>query len=128
VVSSYRATVSREGKWWMIAISELGELTQARRLSEVEQLARELIAVSQDVPLSTVKVDIVMANVGKVTVDARVTHLREERAKALSAERAALSEASRLARELAAEGVPIRDIGTLLDVSFQRAHQLANSS
>jgi hypothetical protein len=128
VVSNYRATVSREGKWWMIAISELGELTQARRLSEVEQLARELIAVSQDVPLSTVKVDIVMANVGNVTVDARVTHLREERAKALSAERAALSEASRLARELAAEGVPMRDIGTLLDVSFQRAHQLANSS
>lgn len=111
----------------MIAVPELDELTQARRLSDVEQLARELIAISKDVPLSTVKVDIVMANVGKVIVDARVLHLKEERAKAQSAERAALDEASRLARELAAEGIPMRDIGTLLEVSFQRAHQLANS-
>jgi hypothetical protein len=29
-----------------------------------------------------------------------------------------------LARELADQKVPVRDIGSMLDVSFQRAHQL----
>ncbi|MDQ2838454.1 MAG: HicB family toxin-antitoxin system [Actinomycetota bacterium] len=126
-MNSYRANVSREGKWWMVSIPELGELTQARRLSEVELMARELIAVNLDVPLSTVQVDVALADVGQVALEQRVGHLREQRATAVTAELAIQAEAGRLAKELAAEGVPMRDIGTLLDVSFQRAHQLASS-
>ncbi|MGI8665259.1 MAG: HicB family toxin-antitoxin system [Jatrophihabitans sp.] len=126
-MSSYRADVSREGKWWMVSIPALDELTQARRLSEVEAVARELIAVSQDLPLSSVQVDVAIGNVGGIVIEQRVGWLREQRARALAAESAVQAEASRLAKELVVAGVPVRDIGTLLDVSFQRAHQLAGS-
>jgi hypothetical protein len=35
--------------------------------------------------------------------------------------------ASALAHEMADEGVPVRDIGEVLGVSYQRAHQLASA-
>ena len=52
-MKTYEVTVSRDERWWMVAVPELGGVTQARRLDEVERMAREYIAVSTDVPLST---------------------------------------------------------------------------
>ncbi|HWD82904.1 MAG TPA: hypothetical protein VG497_28580 [Kribbella sp.] len=57
-MKTYEVTVRREGRWWMVAVPELDGLTQARRLDEVEQVAREYIAVSTDVPLSKVAVEV----------------------------------------------------------------------
>ncbi|TCN51768.1 hypothetical protein EV641_109159 [Rhodococcus sp. SMB37] len=44
-MTTYRVNVTREGKWWMVAIPELDELTQARRIGEAEAMARDLIAL-----------------------------------------------------------------------------------
>ena len=38
----YTATVTREGKWWMVRVGGINGLTQARRLSEAELMAREI--------------------------------------------------------------------------------------
>lgn len=54
----YEVEVTREAKWWMVSIPEIDGLTQARRLSEVEQMAREYIAVTLDVRFSTVRVSL----------------------------------------------------------------------
>lgn len=126
--TTYTATVSREGKWWMVRIPELGGLTQARRLSEAGDMAREWIAVTLDVPLDDVAVDLAVAPVGGVDVAAQLDAIRRERDNAAALERDALERTASLAKALADENVPVRDIGAALGVSFQRAHQLVNSA
>jgi F0F1-type ATP synthase membrane subunit b/b' len=58
----------------------------------------------------------------------RAQRIKTDRVKAEQAEAAASELSRELARELAAAKVPVRDIGSLLDVSYQRASQLASPS
>jgi hypothetical protein len=126
-MKSYRVEVTRDGKWWMVSIPELDGLTQARRLGEVELMAREYIAVTTGTPLSDVTVDMTI-EVGDIhDAGAEAAHIRQEREEAARLEAQALAESKALAQRLAAEQVPVRDIGEILGVTFQRASQLVNS-
>lgn len=49
--------VTRDGKWWLISIPELGAVTQAREFSSVPTMAREVIALETGVALADVAVD-----------------------------------------------------------------------
>ncbi len=123
----YDVIVTREGRWWMVSIPEIDGLTQARRLSEAEQMAREYIAVTLDVRFSTVHVSVKLGKVGAVDhPDEYAQAIRARREEAGKLEREAAGQAAHLARDLAAAEVPMRDIGTMLGVSHQRAHQLAS--
>ena len=55
-MTTYTVSVPREGRWWIVRVPEIDQVTQARRLSEVTKAARELIAVTLGVPMSTVGV------------------------------------------------------------------------
>lgn len=124
----YRATVYREGRWWMVSIPQLDGLTQARRLSEAELMAREYIAVTLDVPIKDVAVDVHVESVGSVKdIETRLATIEAERQKAAELERQATADAAQLAKDLAAAQVPLRDVGSILGVSHQRAHQLVKS-
>ena len=125
---TYKATVTREGKWWMVAIPELDGLTQARRLGEAELMAREWIAVTLDLELSEVAVDVTVDKVADIKVGETLIEIKTTRARAAELELIARAETRELARDLAAKGVPVRDIGTILEVSFQRAHQLVTDN
>ena len=114
----------REGRWWAIEIPELGGMTQAVRLADVEGEARDYIAVTLDVAPSTVNVRVIMDD----TPHARRVQERSDRIRAARAQVQAIeTETAELVRELAKDGVPTRDIATLTGVSFQRVSQLANS-
>ena len=123
-MTTYAAHVTREGKWWMIEIPELDGLTQARRLSDVETAARELIAVTLDIPLSEAEVNITKEIVGLVDVSEQVRDLNAAKTELAALEKHVRHQQVGLARSLAQEKVPVRDIGTALGVSFQRAQQL----
>ncbi|MEN4420659.1 hypothetical protein [Mycobacteroides chelonae] len=56
---TYDIQVTRDGKWWMINVPEIDQLTQARNEGEVEEMARDLIAVHQDIPIEDVAVRII---------------------------------------------------------------------
>jgi hypothetical protein len=124
---TYKVNVTREGKWWMVSIPELDGLTQARRLSEAALMAKEYIAAALDVPTETVDVDIAIEKVGDMSgIQDSLRAIHADREQALELERHATMEASRLARALVDQHVPLRDIGTVLGVSHQRAHQLVS--
>lgn len=126
-MTRYTARVTRDGRWWMVSVPELDILTQARRISEIEKMAQELIAVTLDMPLSEVEVDLEVGRIGEVQcVSRRAQQIRAEQEHAKELERQSRTEAEQLARELAKADVPMRDIGTLLGVSFQRVHQLVH--
>jgi hypothetical protein len=120
----YNVTVTRDGRWWMIDIPELDGLTQARRLEDVEKTAREYIAVTTDVPLSSVQVQV-------TSVEAAGLNLVETKALAASMRsyRDALDRAlaelyHSAAMVLTKADVPVRDVSSVLGVSHQRVSQL----
>ncbi len=127
MTKTYAATVTREGRWWMVAIPEIDGLTQARRIDEAELMARELIAVSLGVALEEVAVTVTVESVGEVPVRSIVERIESDRRAAAELERGASRRAIQLAKQLAAENVTVRDVGSILHVSYQRAHQLTTA-
>jgi hypothetical protein len=124
-VSEYTASVRREGKWWMVDVPAISGTTQARRLSEAELMARELIAVTLDVPVDGVSVVVTIEAIdGLDDLADRIADIASRREQAASLDRQATREAAELAKALADLDIPLRDVGTVLGVSHQRAHQL----
>ena len=123
---TYKVTVTRDDRWWMVTVPELNgyvapggainmsDTTQARRLS-----------VTDSAP-SEVGIDVTV-NVDGVDVTARVAEAAAHRELAERYAATAAAEARDLARDLAARGVPVRDVGEALGMSFQRAQQLIAS-
>jgi hypothetical protein len=121
---TYQAVVSRSGKFWAVYVPDIDRWTQARHLRELDAMTEDLIEVTTG------------ANPGSFTVDydiqlpesvqqhlALAERLRSESTKA-QAEAAAQVRAA--ARELHDNGLPLRDVGRILGVSYQRAHQLVS--
>ncbi|WP_457149766.1 HicB family toxin-antitoxin system [Mycobacteroides abscessus] len=127
-MKTYNINVVRDGKWWMVEIPEIDGLTQARRISEIEDMARSFIAVDTNTPISEVAVKIAKVKVGDLgDVAPRARKIVAERTAAEAAAAAALEDLTALARALTEAQVPVRDSATLLDVSPQRVSQLSNA-
>ncbi len=124
----YKVEVTREGRWWMINVPEIDQLTQARRISEIVPMAESLIAVSTDQPLTDIAVRVVVIDVpGLGDVAARAAAIEDARNAATRAAEVAQHAAAEYARALARAGVPVRDTADLLHVSPQRVSQLATA-
>ena len=110
----------------MLYVPEVDRWTQARNLREIETMARDLIAVMEGVPTDSFNL-----HVDLITPEPVAAHLarsREFAEQAATARAAAAAESRAAARELHDVGVPLRDIGELLHVSYQRAHQLVTEA
>jgi predicted RNase H-like HicB family nuclease len=55
----YDAVVTRDGKWWMIEVPELGVITQALSENEVEYMVTDLIVAWLDVEPDTFSVNLI---------------------------------------------------------------------
>lgn len=136
---TYQVNVTRDGRWWMITVPELDgykdadgainltDTTQARRLSEVPSQALDFICTVVDKAPSEVdmRINISIDGIGDIT--ARAEKLSKDRELAESYAAAAQAEARELARDLAAHGVAVRDVGEVLGMSHQRAQQLISA-
>lgn len=121
----YTATARRDGPWWVVQCDQLpAAISQVRRLDQAAEIHQEAIAFVAGVPAGEVEVEVVADVPAGVTENLRrVATLRAEVA---SAELEARSLWSAAARELHAAGLTVRDVGTVLGVSYQRAHQLVS--
>jgi hypothetical protein len=133
----FKIEVTREGRWWMVHIPDIDGLTQARRLSEAETMAREYISLAKGIPVDDISIETAsvrmqqpefreLLDTARQIRDER-DHARGERARAQELESTATSHAREYAQLLTAYGVPVRDVATLLDISPQRVSQLTNS-
>ncbi len=124
----YDVTLSRDGRWWVVSIPEINGLTQAHSVKEARGMAREYIAVTEDIPQDSFDIRVTAATVGTVEHLSRILDdIRLERTRGEQIERAANERSRRLAKQLAAEKVTLRDIGELMGVSYQRVHQLVST-
>ncbi|MGO9149496.1 MAG: type II toxin-antitoxin system HicB family antitoxin [Acidimicrobiales bacterium] len=123
-MKTYTVTTERSGSWWAFSVPEIpGAHGQARRLEQVRDEARDVISMMLDAESDSFDVSL------SIKLDPRIEHALDE----AKAARKDLDSYQRVAQEklrLAAEqikevgGLSIRDIGSLLDVSFQRISQI----
>ena len=111
----------------MVEIPELDGLTQARRLDEVDRIAREYVAVTTDVPLSQVAVEISgMEVAGHDLLEAK-TLVDDLRRRAKQLDELVADLMREVASALTAADVPVRDVSSVLGVSHQRVSQLVQA-
>lgn len=126
-MKTYDIKIYRDGRWWMVEIPELDGLTQARRVTDADQEAIDYIAVTTDVAQSQVAVNVVSLVVDGVDLLAQERAIEELRTQSRQLEEELSAKMREVAKNMAKHQVPMRDIGEVLHVSYQRAHQLANA-
>jgi len=123
---TYTVKAVRFGGWWAIDVPEIkGVHTQARKLDNVEAMARDAIAVALDIAPDAFDVA-VSTELDEATLrlveDAQRT--REEAARAQARAAAALAVS---VEHMRVRGLTVRDTGRLLGLSHQRVAQVLTS-
>lgn len=120
---TYRVTAERDGRWWLVRVPEVpAAFTQARRLDQAEAMAREVIALLLDVPDDSF--DLRLDPVVPAEIAPDLAEARRLRAEAKQAAEQASERVRHAAHILADQGLTVRDIGSILGLSYQRAQQL----
>lgn len=125
---SYRVRADRSDRgWWIVRVLDMRHVvTQARRASEVEEMARDVIALLEDVPPNSFDIEVTYRVADELDSDiAEVRRLRREAEEMAVRSRTATADA---ARRLRAAGLSVREIGSLLGIAHQRAQQILAAS
>jgi hypothetical protein len=120
------ASCQRDGNWWFVEVNGLrGGFTQAKRLDQVEPMAREVISLLLKVPEDSFDVEVTPILPAGASLS--VANALRFRANSVAIQEKASLGLNLAATRLAALGLPIRDIGTILGVSHQRISQLLST-
>lgn len=121
------ALAQRSGSWWAVEVPEIpGLFTQAKRLDQVTEMVRDAAAALTGKPEDEFEVEIAV-HINE-PVDS-VVEAAKAAAKTLAEVQAKASDASRqAAATLSDEGLTVREVGEVLGVSHQRAHQLISAA
>ena len=122
----FTSIARKDGRWWVVQCEQHpGAISQVARLDQAQEHQREAIAFVANLPQETIVVTVRAVLDPAITLEIQAADkLREE------AESAAGLSATRrrhAALAMKAAGLTVRDIGTVLHVSHQRAHQLLNT-
>lgn len=121
-MKTHQVIVRPGEKYWILEIPGIG-FTQARTTAEIESMARDLITVmTQDADFALTVETKLPQSVQEHLDEAR--RLRKEEAECRSN---AARETRAAAQELHGMGLALQQIGDILGVSRQRAHQLVNA-
>lgn len=122
---TYRALCRRSGGWWAVSIPELrGVHTQARRLDQVDEMARDAIALFLE--LDPGSFDVLVVPELPEPLRARLEGVRNQRRLAEELQKSATVATAELVTTLLEYGLTVRDVGHLFGLSHQRAAQLAH--
>ncbi|AIY00896.1 hypothetical protein ART_1297 [Arthrobacter sp. PAMC 25486] len=117
-------TAVRDGRFWFVTSDDIENFyTQARNLAEIPVMARDLASQLTGRPESDFNVE-VSIDTPEVTAHLLEAAALAAKAEELKAESARERRAAALV--LRRQGVTVRDIGTVLGVSHQRAQQLVS--
>lgn len=123
--TTYRVDVIKDHTAWEVKVPQIERVTQALNLQEVDVMARDLIHIMTGEAPATIKLDVRVTL--PETAQTYVSDAIQERALADQTEREAKAKTSLAAKTLHDMGLTFRDIGQVLGISYQRAHQLAKA-
>lgn len=122
---SFEATVTREGRWWMIAVPALDAVTQALSLTDVQLMATDVVAALLDVDPDDVTVS--LSYELPASVASRWREAEALRAQAEETEKRAAALRRDAVRTLLAETHRSQaEAGVVLGLSKQRIQQLVS--
>lgn len=127
-MKSYEVLYERdESGWWVANVPAVrGCHTQGRTIEEARRRVREALGLFVDGADEAELVDKVCLPANARRAVQRFQRQRDKLAKLQAEQKAAAVEAARvLAKEV---GLSMRDVGRVLGVSFQRAHQLRHEA
>ncbi|WP_129664759.1 hypothetical protein [Phytoactinopolyspora endophytica] len=120
---AYTSTAIRDGQYWLVRCDQdPGIHSKVRLLTQAVQHQRQAIAYALEAPEAMITVDV--RPVLPEQIRERIARARELRGTSTWANSSAAVELRAAARALAEARFSLRDIGTILGVSYQRAHQL----
>jgi hypothetical protein len=121
----YDVTVRRDGRFWYVDIRGLDGATQARNLSEIDEMAKDYIAEVTGARADQLEIVVTIELPADVQAHlAAASALRDEEAHARSR---AAEESRAAARALKSQGLTVREVGAALGISHQRAQQLVSA-
>ena len=124
-MTRYAVTAERSGKWWVLqAVDVPGAISQVARLDQADEI-KEAIAFVAGVPES--EVDYQLRPVLPTEWTERMQQAEKLREESMLANARSAEVSREAARAMKANGLTLRDIGTLMGVSFQRASQLVGA-
>lgn len=120
----HRVSAERNDRgWWIVRVVDMRHVvTQARRASEVEDAARDVIALLEEVPPDSFDVEV--AHHVADDLDAQIAEARRLRTEADALVRRSRDATADAARRLRDAGLSVREIGALLGIAHQRAQQI----
>jgi transcriptional regulator with XRE-family HTH domain len=119
-------TAERSGTWWVLECAESGSVSQSKRLSQVDAEMREAIAYQLGIPIDQFEIDLEIIPPQEYRELAAVADRLRDQAETASREAALVYR--RAARTLAEQKLSVREIGTVMGISHQRAHQLLEAA
>ncbi|WP_322150810.1 hypothetical protein [Paratractidigestivibacter sp.] len=115
-VSRYKVIATPDEGYWCLKVPSIERATQARSIAEITPMAKDLIEIMTQDPRIEIDVD--------YDLPAEVAEAVELKRRAAELEQLAQGKQKAAAMALRDKGLTLRDIGKLLDISHQRAHQL----
>jgi hypothetical protein len=120
--TNFIARASREGRWWVVEVDGVG-VTQARSLTEAQEMATDLVVAMRGLRRRQVAVTV------EVNIPPDLRRQVDEARAAISDLDQRQREAARMSRRVAqhlvrTEGLTGRDASVILGVSPQRVSQL----
>jgi hypothetical protein len=110
--TTFTALCERAGRWWTIRVPAVAGLTaQVRSLDQAEIVTRRLLSRTLDLPIETVRVEVLPDAPAPVAVAVKMRHTARQAAEAATA---ATREALAV---LGREGVLFHDAATMLGLS-----------
>lgn len=123
----YRVTAERTAKWWVLqAVDAPGAISQVSRLDQADQI-KEAISFVTGEPEDEIEYVLEPVLPKELAEEAAAIELLREQARAATEEALFRSRTTAQAMRTAFD-YSIRDVGVVLHVSHQRAHQLANEA
>lgn len=119
---TYRVTAEIDGRFWLIRVPVLDRVTQARSVREIPMMAKDLIRIMTDEVEPVIEVEYLLPDEVREQI-ALAESLRVEEAEARAEAARAIRRAAKALHDLR---LPLRDVGAVLGVSHQRAHQLVS--
>lgn len=123
-MTTYDVTATREGRWWVLTVPDLGIAAQVHRLDEADEVSRSVVAAYLDICESDVAVDV------SVLLPEATATLLAEAARDEDAARSALADAGAKRRSavvsLLESGMTQREAARVLGLSPQRINQLVS--
>ena len=116
------AKATREGGWWAVEVPEVpGLFTQAKRLDQIADLVADAAEM-----LGHADVEVTLDPQLEASDVALVESATSRRAALREAEVAAAAASREAVARLRSEGLPVRDVATIMGISPQRVSVLAS--